>query len=63
LSFALIHILNNGFLAARVINVVSVFFVSLLLGKARNRSGGLLLPMVMHAVINFISHSVLVPVA
>lgn len=63
LTFALLHILNSSPVAVRVTNMVAVFFISLLLGKARNRSGGILLPMVLHAVINFISQSVVVPVS
>lgn len=62
LCFATTHLLNSGSVGARIVNAVSVFFISLLLGKARNRSGGILVPMLCHAVINFINHAVLVPI-
>ena len=60
--FATAHLLNGGSVRTRTANVVLVFFISLLLGKARNKSGGILVPMLCHAVINFINHAVSVPV-
>lgn len=62
LCFATIHVLNGGSVGTLVASVVSVFLISLLLGKARNESGGILVPMLCHAVINFINHAVLVPI-
>ncbi len=57
-----LHVFNGGSVGTRISTVVSVFFISLLLGKARNRSGGILVPMLCHAVINFINVTVLVTV-
>ena len=62
LCFATIHVLNAGSVGTRIVSVVSVFLISLLLGKARNNSGGILVPVLCHAVINFINHAVFVPV-
>jgi len=52
LSFALLHITSGW-----VVNVIGVFFISLLLGSARLRSGGILLPILCHALINFMNES------
>jgi len=47
LSFVVLHLANG-----LTLNLISVFFISLLLGSARLRSGGILLPVLCHALIN-----------
>ncbi|HHW17845.1 MAG TPA: CPBP family intramembrane metalloprotease [Firmicutes bacterium] len=52
LSFAVFHITSGS-----VFNVIGVFFISLLLGSAKLKSGGVLLPMLCHALINLMNET------
>jgi len=51
-AFTIVH-LSNGFSLGNLLIFLAVFLYSLLLGAAREASGGLLLPMWCHFLFNF----------
>lgn len=57
LAFAAVHLMN-GIAWYTPISLLSVFAVALALGRAKERTGGLLLPMVCHFLTNFVSNVV-----
>jgi len=51
IAFALFHLVNGD---ETVLTLLGIFAISLFLGRAKRKTGGLLVPMLCHSVFNFV---------